>query len=625
MAAETAIEQSLLQEAQELLETAEDADTPVERQQYRLQAVRLYIRAGDNISARELLDSIADERTGDPAENADIDILYARLAIENRNRPEAEQYISRIDPVRRDQQIEYYALKADLDYLYGRFLYSVDRRTQLERYITDPEIKKQNRLRIWSALTAMPETGLDPALASRPDIAGWIDLARVVRSNQQDTDVLENELLDWGTRHPQHPANDGFLAELLDIYHKDTQVRRHIAIILPLQGNLATVSATIRNGFLSAYYRNHSGVQPEISFYDSSEENTGFADLYTRAVQAGATDVIGPLDKRKVNELMSMPALDIPVLSLNYADADEPVADTMTGDTTEPADTTTEQLTSTLAVDDKLFQFGLSPEDEARQVAELAIQQNLTRAAVFYPDSDWGRRIKNAFNQHYRLLGGTVQTETDYVADTSDYRRPIRQLFNLDKSAIRRQRIENIISERTQSEPYRRQDIDMIFLAATSRSARSIMPAFKFHHAGDLPIYSTSHVYTGTQDRNKDRDLDGLIFCDLPWILEDKSALYRTFERNWPQQQAYTRLFALGVDAYHLIYNMDYLRNFSDASYPGLTGEITLEADNRIIRRLPWAKFVKGIPVGFTPEIPEPHQPPADETTDDADQTSNTI
>jgi outer membrane PBP1 activator LpoA protein len=135
------------------------------------------------------------------------------------------------------------------------------------------------------------------------------------------------------------------------------------------------------------------------------------------------------------------------------------------------------------------------------------------------------------------------------------------------------------------------------------------MPAFKFHRAGDLPVYSTSHVYTGIVDRDQDRDLDGLMFCDLPWILEDKTGLAEVFERNWPQQQAYTRLFALGVDAYHLVYNMDYMANFSDASYPGLTGEISLADNNRFSRKLLWAQFVRGRPVGFTPA------PPAEESS----------
>ncbi len=139
----------------------------------------------------------------------------------------------------------------------------------------------------------------------------------------------------------------------------------------------------------------------------------------------------------------------------------------------------------------------------------------------------------------------------------------------------------------------------MIFLAATHRSARSIMPAFKFHHAGDLPVYSTSHVYTGKINRELDRDLNGLIFCDLPWVLQNDSPLAKAFSKNWPQQENLTRLFALGIDAYHLIYNLDYLKNNDYAFYDGQTGNIQLDDHNRITRKLLWAKFKNGTAVLF--------------------------
>ncbi|MBE9568670.1 MAG: penicillin-binding protein activator, partial [Proteobacteria bacterium] len=273
--------------------------------------------------------------------------------------------------------------------------------------------------------------------------------------------------------------------------------------------------------------------------------------------------------------------LDVPVLTLNYSE-------------------------NTFNRTDNLFQFGLSPEDEARQVAELAIKQNRKTAAVFYPDSEWGKRLNKAFSERYEFLGGKVLTVVDYATNTNDYRRPIRRLFNLDHSAIRSRKVADTISKKTQSEPYRRQDIDMIFLAATHRAARSIMPAFKFHRASGLPVYSTSHVYTGKLNRELDRDLNGLVFCDMPWILQNRSPLASAFNKNWPQQQQLTRLFALGIDAYHLIYNLDYLENHDYAFYAGQTGNIQLDENNRVTRQLLWARFEKGRAIYFEPEALEP-------------------
>jgi len=591
---------TLTEEAIRLLELAEDSDTEAEQFKYRALAAHLYIEADKVDLAREQLEILRDKQQNRPAtdetsaqiETATILLVSAEIAISEKNTALASQLINEIKPITRDQQINYFALKADLDFLSGKYMYAVDRRVQLDGYITDVKAKDRNNRKIWAALSSLSTTQLNSQHSNNATIVGWLDLAKVIRSGQNNISKLEDALLDWGTRHPAHPVNENFLPELISIYQRDVSYKKHIAVILPMQGNLSKVTANIKNGILSAYYYDsNNAVKPVINFYDSSDEEVTFNQLYQQAINDGATNIIGPLDKVAINQLAQQRELDIPVLTLNH---------------TENAFDQTENL----------FQFGLSPEDEARQVAELAIKQNKLRAAVFYPDSEWGSRLKQAFADHYVSLGGKVITLSDYAINTNDYRRPIRALFNLDQSAIRHRKVENTISKKAISEPYRRQDIDMIFLAATPRSARSIMPAFKFHHASDLPVYSTSHVYTGKTNKELDRDLNGLIFCDLPWILQNNSPLAKVFTQNWPQQENFTRLFALGIDAYHLVYNLDYLENKDFAYYDGQTGNIQLDDNNRITRKLLWAKFERGRAVYFEPAIIEPAMSESSNTGD---------
>ena len=40
-----------------------------------------------------------------------------------------------------------------------------------------------------------------------------------------------------------------------------------------------------------------------------------------------------------------------------------------------------------------------------------------------------------------------------------------------------------------------------------------------FQYAGDLPVYATSHLYTGTNNPTQDQDLNGIRFCETPWLL----------------------------------------------------------------------------------------------------------
>ena len=565
---------------------ADDSDSDAEKRSYQLQAARLFLQAGDLRRAKSLYDDMNQQlqssATAPETEHVSLSLLATEIAVFEKNSPLAIELITDITPISRDQQLYYYSLKADIDNLRGKHMYAVDRRVQLDSYFTDARQKELNNKKIWAALSSLSSEQLkyERQIKHRNNkaiIDGWLDLADVMRSGQQHIGKLENDLLDWGTRHPTHPANGTFLTSLVDNYQIDVSGQKRIAILLPIQGELSKVTATIKNGMLSAYYSdNTSSVKPVLSFLDTSDEDVIFMQLYQRAIDDGATHIIGPLDKVEINKLAQQRELDIPVLTLNQSES-------MMGHT------------------ENLFQFGLSPEDEARQVAELAIMQNKLRAAVFFPDSDWGKRLNKAFTEHYEYLGGTVLAASDYATNTNDYRRPIRELFNLDQSDIRRRKVEDTIGARTVSEPKRRMDIDMIFLAATHRSARSIMPAFKFHHAGDLPVYATSHVYTGKVNRELDRDLNGLIFCDLPWVLDNNSELEETFTRNWPQQASLTRLFALGIDAYHLIYNLEYLQNRDYAFYNGQTGNIQLDDYNRITRKLLWAKFEYGAPVPFQP------------------------
>lgn len=586
---------SLSEEAAHLLDLAEDSDSLSEQQAYRAKAARLYIEAGDVTSAkqqRDILSTLLAEQTptgsteagsnkadANKTLKATVTLLSAEIAIAEHQLVQASEFIADAKPVTRQQQIDFYTAKANLDFLSGDYMNAVDRRVQLDTYITDNQDKKRNNQKIWAALSNLSTTQLRKQRSNNPTITGWLDLARVMRSGQHDISQLENKLLDWGTRHPDHPVGQDFLSELIDGYQFDASQNKHIAVILPLQGDLAKVSDTIKNGILSAYYSDLSAtLKPIITFYDNSDEAQTYTQLAQQAMDEGATNIIGPLNKIIINQLAQQSELDIPVLTLNYAENE-------------------------LSYTDNLFQFGLSPKDEARQVAELAIRQNKMRAAVFYPDSEWGQRLKKAFSEHYEALGGRIVSNADYATNTNDYRRSIRAMLNIDQSSIRRHRVENIIGETTKYEPYRRQDIDMIFLAATHRSARGIMPAFKFHHAGKIPVYSTSHVYSGTVNKELDRDLNGLVFCDLPWVLQNASPLKKTFTQNWPQQESFTRLFALGIDAYHLIYNLDYLQDKDYAFYAGQTGNIQLTPDNRITRKLLWAIFKQGKAVQFEPKV----------------------
>ena len=541
------------------------------REQYLLKAAELLYQRGDLNLAKTQLETL-DAESGERSRQHQISLLAAKIAVANENPRQALELLPELKQLPLPQYIEAQRITADANLDLGYPLEAVRIRVDLDHYLQSDEDKENNHRAIWAALQRTPEVSLQASAGDNATVRGWIELARELRNAQYDMSLVQDKILDWGARYPGHPVSNVFIDSLLSDYQLNYTATSSIAILLPMQGMYKGVTDAIQAGIVTAWYRQNPADRPVLRFYDSSNENTSFDELYQQAILDGANFIIGPLDKASINKLTQASLLDVPILTLNYAE-------------------------NPLSLADNLYQFGLLPEDEARQVAELAIRDNHTTAAVLVPNSDWGRRLLDAFTQRFEELGGSVLSIQQYPTNVDDYSPQIRTLFNLDDSNARHRDLEHILGTRLQFMPYRRQDIDMIFLAATHRAARGIIPALKFHHAGDLPVYATSHVYSGSIDRNADRDLDGVTFCDLPWTLLSDNAMKTDFVTTWKDQRAYTRLFALGVDAYNIVHNLKYLQTNDYARFPGETGTLSMDENQRLHRELLWAQFKNGKPV----------------------------
>ena len=542
-----------------------------QREQYLLKAAELLIQRGDLQMAESQLQTL-DAETGARGQQHQINLLAAKIALANENPRQAVELLPPLKELPLPQYIEARKIMADANLDLGYHLEAVRIRVELEHYLGTEAEKEKNHAAIWAALQRTPEINLNASKTDNQTTRGWIDLARGLRMSQTNVSAIQESILDWGTRYPSHPVSNQFIDNLLTEYQQTYIPATSIAIMLPMQGKYKGVTDALQGGIVTAWYKQTSAGKPLLRFYDTSDESVSFNELYQQAIADGASYVIGPLDKASINRLTQEFSLDVPTLTLNYAE-------------------------NPLSLSDNLYQFGLLPEDEARQAAELAIRDNHTTAAVLIPNSDWGRRILDAFTQRFEQLGGSVLATEQYPTNVDDYSRQIKTLFNLDDSNARHKDLEHTLGTRLQFIPYRRQDIDMIFLAATHRAARGIVPALKFHHAGDLPVYATSHVYSGYLDRNADRDLNGVIFCDLPWTLTSDNALKKNFNSTWKDQRAYTRLFALGIDAFNIIQNLKYLQSHDYARFSGETGNISMDENLRLHRELLWAQFKSGVPV----------------------------
>ncbi|HPQ94409.1 MAG: penicillin-binding protein activator [Thiothrix sp.] len=310
-----------------------------------------------------------------------------------------------------------------------------------------------------------------------------------------------------------------------------------LAVLLPQDGLLGAVSKEIYQGMEAA--RDSDGQDMRIKHYPVSTNNA--LQQYQQAVADGADMILGPLDKESLAVLLSRPGeLTKPILSLNYLENGEATPGTV-------------------------YQFGLSPEDEARQIARFAIRRDQRSAIILAPDSNWGARLAAAFEQAYTSMGGQLTYRGRYANNNpSTYLRQVQEALHDGKGA------------------------SMVFLAAAPTQARLLRPLLQ-DQAGLLPVYATSHIFSGKPEPGRDADLDGIIYTEIPMVLD-------RLKSGSLDNLKYPRLYALGLDAVGIARNLSGLASHTADNLAGKTGRITLNNHRAIERQLEFATFINGMP-----------------------------
>jgi len=454
----------------------------------------------------------------------------------------------------------------------GKPLESARMRMQIREFLKAPEEIEANNDFIWDALNRITEPAMIRALAEQQtaEMRGWLELNLIVRRSNMLPAKMEPWIDQWYERYGEHPAAPAYALNLLEKSRSVYIEPKHIALMLPFSGRLEKVAEAIQNGFLYAYYKD-PGQLAELEIINASNDPAEFSLQYEQAIQNGADFVVGPIDKDLVNMLQQRETLDVPTLTLNYGNEQNEARQ-------------------------NLYQFGLLPEDEAVQIADFALAQGRHHALVLVPDTEWGYRLQRAFTKRFEALGGHVVGSNIYPAKKSDYSAAITNLLNLTTSNHRKSILQQTIKEQVRFEARRRQDVDMIFIAANSRQARLIKPQLKFHHAQDLPVYATSHISTSNGKPEDDRDLNEILFVDIPWMLDNRNnADYRQINAYWPDDsQRFSRLFALGIDAYRMIPSLRRLMINPEEQLQHHTGLLSVDDTGRVKRSLLMATYQNG-------------------------------
>ena len=322
-----------------------------------------------------------------------------------------------------------------------------------------------------------------------------------------------------------------------------------IALLLPANGALAVPASAVREGFFTAYFDDKSdSPRPDVRSDDSGSTPAQSMAAYKQAVNDGAQLVIGPLGRDSVAAMFAQGSLPVPLLALNHPDNNVP----------PPAGSA---------------EFGLLPEAVGAQAAAHMSERGIKQAIVFVSNDDRARRAASAFKAQFESLGGQVTSQTELSAGNVDY------------------------SEQIKAALANAGDGSGILLLMRAQTARLLMPQLKLANATQ-PVFATSLIYAGGDNATADRDLDGVEFCDAPWLFDAQPGLpdHGAIAAQLPDaRNAAARLFAFGMDAYALTPYLDWLRTHPGTYLPGATGQLTEDEQGRVHRVPIWVSFQNGI------------------------------
>src|SRR6185437_1238027 len=463
-----------------------------QRNGFALRAAQAYLAARRPDDAAGALDLLTQPVAA--SEAFERSLIEVRIALLRGQAAQAWQLMQAVAaPTEAEPASRYFRLKQRAAFAVGHLAAGVEAEIQLEHWLLNAAAVQQSRIALLNDLRDASERGIgaQPAAQKSPVVRGWLELAPLAAEAAHNPTVANADLTAWLSEHPGHPAAEVVRSQLLGEQPQSLTAQTRIALLLPITGSAARAAASVRDGFLTAYYQAPTQQRPVVRIYDTGAGQS-VGDVITAATLAGADIIVGPLMRQAVMAAAADRMQRPPLLALNFLPQG--------------------QLAPPL-----FFQFALSPVEEARLVARRILSDGHHAGIAIVPAGDWGSRVLAAFTQELQSGGGTLLASTMIDPAAADYSDALKQVLGIDQSRDRLDRLESLLGTRLQFVPRRRDDIQFIFSPAWPSIERLLQPQLRFYYAGGLPTYATSDAFD--PDPRANQDLDGLTFPAMPWMV----------------------------------------------------------------------------------------------------------
>ena len=460
---------------------------------------------------------------------------------------------------------KYYELIASLEETRGNAIRSAD--ASLISYSLHNEASEADIMLLWDKLSYLSDWELtELAKFESPLLEGWLNLLYKAKTAGASKLILDQELLSFQFEYPNHPAQ--FIAEqLLLVTELETPVIDNIAVLLPMSGKNKTVGDVIQQGILAAYNNEFT-----LHFIDTNDLD--FSTLPALFDEKSVDHVVGPLLRSNVDKYVSILELTIPTILLNT-----PTIPTLR---------------------DHHYAFSLKRESEANQTATILSNKTFKSPVIFATQDKVSQRVASSFAQKWESING-VLPEKILLESNRNMQKSLMSSLDIDASKRRIRALESQIHQSIEKETRNRRDIDMIYLAAPAKYTRMIKPLIDVNtstYSTSIPIFSSSLSHSGINNISEIRDLSGLTFSEIPWLLPspEQDIIATTESKSlWPtRRESLQRIYAMGYDTLPLLKKLHALVEHPYLSYKGQTGEITLKKNNIFSRSLLWGQFTQG-------------------------------
>lgn len=280
----------------------------------------------------------------------------------------------------------------------------------------------------------------------------------------------------------------------------------------------------------------------------------------------GASVAIGPITRDDVNEISELPFLPLPVVSLNLPE----------DDVNSP---------------ELLMNFSLSLEEEAKQVASMAIQslakenKDSLNIVLFEGASPINQRVANTFEQ--ALAEESISITRIPITKELLTLPKLYEVKNFSSLTLGTKSLPDTAEGYENAKQYNENltqsfsklgssSYSAVFLVTDARTAALIKPRLP----RDTRVWGTSMINPGNPEQSVIAslafDLQNTGFVDAPLILRYNNQDFKaSFGETPPNSLIARRLFAFGVDAYRLA--RLWMRSQPEITMAGTTGSLSFK------------------------------------------------